>query len=192
MFHLSHCTTHFGEFQDYTPAEQDAVIHDFRKIIIDAKLIGFAATIDRQAWSELRADRTGCPPLAYCVDYCVRETIRIAGPHPYGDNIAIVFDRGMWIPKLKELTDPYTHPMGRPRVVSITALSLADCLPLQASDIVAAENYWRACQWLDFGDDALPRPHLRHYLDHMMHEGVILDRAGIAALVSEHLPPSDG
>jgi hypothetical protein len=192
MFHLAACNAHDGEFRDYSPAEQDWITREFRQIIIDAKLIGFASSIDVQAWKELGADRLGYPALSYCVDYCVQETIRIANPHPEGDAIAIVFDRGMWVPKFKEVTDPYTYPVGRPRVVSITALSVADCLPLQASDIVATENYWHACKWLDLGDDFLPRPHMRHYLENMMHQGVILDRPAIEALLSEHDPLSGG
>src|ERR1700722_10252329 len=53
MFHLSHCNAGRGEFSNYGNAEQDAVTHDFRKIIIDAKRTSTASAVDRKAWDEL-------------------------------------------------------------------------------------------------------------------------------------------
>src|SRR5207248_1205928 len=38
MFHLSACSARVDEFAGYSDAEQDAVIHDFRQIIIDSRL----------------------------------------------------------------------------------------------------------------------------------------------------------
>jgi hypothetical protein len=187
-FHLVDCNAGGGYFIDYKLAERDLLIHDFRQIIIDCKLISFAAAVDRKAWDELilgaSRDRLG-DGLAYCVDNCVQETIKVANGHKDGDRIAIVFDRGMWAPFLEQITKPYTYPLGRPQVVSITALSVQDCLPLQGADIVATENYYHAVEWLRLGDETLPRAHFRHYLDNMIHQGVILDRSGIAALASE-------
>ena len=187
MFHLGACNAHEGEFADYSAAEQDAVIREFRDIIIEAKLTSFAAAIDRRVWNELvvggyRA-RLG-DDLTFCIRRCVEETIRIAGPHPQGDAIAVTFDRGMWLPGLKEATDPYTYHLGRPRIVSINALCVVDFLPLQGADIVATESYWHAGAWLKLGDAAQPRPHLRHFLDNMFAEAVILDRARILDLLS--------
>jgi hypothetical protein len=83
----------------------------------------------------------------------------------------------------KNITDPYTYPMGHPRIVSINALAVADVYALQGADIVATENYWYAGDWLKLGDEAQPRAHLRHYLKHMFHEGLILDRAAIEAMM---------
>ena len=99
---------------------------------------------------------------------------------------ALVFDRGAWSQKLKEITDPYSYPMLRPRIVSMNALSVADALPLQGADIVATENYWHALKCLKRSDNAEPRAHLRHYLDRILREAVILDRGGIVALLKRY------
>ena len=119
MFHLSACNARVKEFSGYSDAEQDAVTHDFREIIIRAKLISIAAAIDRKAWDELVIgsyhNELG-DPLFHCVEYCIEETIRIAGPHPAGDNISIVMDRGIYSQEIKEKTDPYTYHLGRPQL----------------------------------------------------------------------------
>ena len=187
-FHLSVCNAREGEFSGYNHAEQDAVIHDFRRIIIQSKLISIASAIDRRAWDELvfgsHRDELG-DPLYHCIAYCIEETIRIADPHSAGDQIAIMFDQGIYSQSIKDKTDPYTYPLGRPRVRSITSGQVADVLPLQGADIVATENYWHAAEWLNLGDAAKPRAHLQHYLAHMLHEAVILDRERIMKMLSE-------
>ena len=52
-FHMVNCVQRDREFSDYTEAERDAVIHDFRQIILDAKLIGNVTAVDRVAWDEI-------------------------------------------------------------------------------------------------------------------------------------------
>jgi hypothetical protein len=183
-FHLVDCNARKGEFIGYNYAEQDLVIHDFRKIIIDTKLIGFAAMVDRKSWKELGADSIA-RDIAYCVDKSVQETIQIAGAHQHGDAVAITFDQGMWAPDLAALTARYTYALGRPRIMSVRATPVTGCPQLQAADIVATENYWHAVDWLKLECRAQPRAHFKHYLGNMIHQGVILDGLGIAALVSE-------
>jgi hypothetical protein len=53
MFHLGACNARADEFAGYRDAEQDAVIHDFRQIIINARLTSLAMAMDKQAWDEL-------------------------------------------------------------------------------------------------------------------------------------------
>lgn len=186
-FHLADCNAKEGEFRGYTDGEQDAVTHDFREIIIRAGLISTAAAIDKKAWDDLvvekHRDKFG-DALKQCVYRAVEETIRIAAEHPQGDAIAVVFDRGFWCPGLEKATERYTYPLGRPRVVSIGAMRVEDSLPLQGADIVATENYWHAARGLKLGGVAQPRPHMRHYLDHMIHEGFIIDRPSIVRLLA--------
>src|SRR5215472_6623878 len=47
MFHLNHCVRHWpkSEFEHYSDTESAALRHDFRQIIIDAKLTGVAAAV---------------------------------------------------------------------------------------------------------------------------------------------------
>lgn len=191
MFHLSHCAATDGEFKTYSRAESDAVIHDFRQIIIDAKLTSTASAVDRKAWDDLVVGpyrQVLGEAVDICAENCVAETIRIANPHPEGDKIAFVFDRGIWTQRLKDITDEYTFPMGRPRIVSVNFLAVADVLGLQGADIVATESYWHALLVLRDGYGAPPRAHLRHFLENMLSEALILDREAIANEIGRRGP----
>jgi len=193
MFHLSACSNRRpkGGFEDYSDAEQDAVIHDFRQIILDCMLTSTATAIDRRAWDELIVgpyrDVLGSA-ITQCFADCIAETVRIANPKPAVDNIAVVFDRGIWSERLQIIGDEWAYPLARPRIVSVNFAAVSDILPLQGADIVATENYWHAAQWLKIGDAALPRPHLRHYLANMLHQGRILDREAIESEVRRRGP----
>jgi hypothetical protein len=181
MFHLSHCNAGEGEFATYTPAEQDAVTHDFRRIIIDAKLTSTSSAVDRRAWDELVVGPYRAllgSALGACAGNCVSETVRIAGAHAI-DTIATVFDLGIHSDDVNKATEPYTYPLGRPRVISINYLRVADSLPLQGADIVATESYWHLIKTRRQGHGAQPRAHFRHYLENMLSEGLILDRDAI-------------
>jgi hypothetical protein len=52
-FHMVDCMQRSREFSDYSEAERNAVIHDFRQIILDANLIGNVTAVDRVAWDEV-------------------------------------------------------------------------------------------------------------------------------------------
>jgi hypothetical protein len=193
MFHLSACAGRWPKsgFEDYSDAEQDAVIHDFRQIIIDCMLTSIASAIDRKAWEDLvigpYRDVLGSA-LSICFADCIAETNRIANPRPDIDTIAVVFDKGIWSERLQTIGDEWTYPPGRPRMLSVNFAAVPDVLPLQGADIVATENYWHAVEWLKLGDAALPSAHLRHYLANMLHQGRILDREAIAAEIRRRGP----
>ena len=186
-FHLSACNACDGEFLGYSRAESDAVIHDFRQIIIDAGVIGAAFAVDRRAWDEFivgAARKRFGHPVSACAERCLLECICIANPHPEGDRIAVWFDWGIKSNRLQEIADPFTLPMMRPRIVSVNFAHVQDILPLQGADIVATESYWHAIEWLKLGDAALPRAHMRHYTASAYYEAVILDHEAIATLPS--------
>jgi hypothetical protein len=186
MFHLSHCNAKDGEFSGYTDGECDAVTHDFRQIIIDFRLVSTASAIDKRAWDELVVgeNRQWLGDAAdACVDNCMQEAMKIAGPPPDGDLVAVVFDRGMQTVRRQAVAEEYTFSLGRPRVISVTFSSVRDVLPLQGADIVATENYWHAIQILRNGLGAQPRAHMRHYLTHMFAEGFMIDRDRIVEML---------
>src|SRR5690348_5454728 len=84
-FHLSACNARDGEFASYSDAEQDAVIHDFRQIILDAKLTSTASAIDRKAWDEYIVGPYRAvlgSAIAQCFADCMAETNRIANTRP--------------------------------------------------------------------------------------------------------------
>ena len=186
MFHLSPCNAQDGEFASYSHAECDAVTHDFRNILIRAGVISTASSIDKKAWEELVAGEARQwlgDALDVCVENCLTEALKIAGAHPEGDQIAVVFDRGIWTQRLKDVTEGYTLPLGRPRVVTVAFSSVEEVRPLQGADITATENYWHAIKILRNGYGAQPRAHMRHFLDHMMAEGFLIDRARLVEML---------
>jgi hypothetical protein len=189
-FHLSECNACDGDFADYSRAESDAVIHDFRQIIIDAKLISIASAVDRRTWNEFITgdlqERFG-DPVAACVERCLGECMAVADPHPEGDAVSIWFDRSVKSPRIRDIADRFMHPLFRPRISTVQFGSVTDLLPLQGADIVATESYWHAIEWLKLGDAALPRAHMRHYTANAYYEASILDREAISRLAS--LPP---
>jgi len=188
-FHLSHCNAKSGEFSGYSDAEQDAVIHDFREIILNAKLTSMASCVDRRAWNELVVggyrDVLG-DALSVCFFDCIDEVVRIVQPVYGHDKIAIIFDEGIWSQRLQTIGEQWNnHQLD---IVTVTFAQISEVLPLQGADIVATENYWHALDWLKRGDDALPRPHLRHYLANMLHQGRILDREAIQNEIARRGP----
>ena len=123
--------------------------------------------------------------LDVCVENSLSEAFKIAAAHPEGDMVAAVFDRGIWTPRLKQVTEGYTYQMGRPRIVSVNFLAVEDALPLQGADISATENYWHAIRVMRHGIGAQPRAHMRHYLDNMFAEGFMIDRVRIVEMLPE-------
>jgi hypothetical protein len=191
MFRLSSCNARSGEFRSYTNAEQDAVIHDFRQIIIDAQLTSIAMAVDKRAWDELIVGplhHVLGNALAPCFEKCLEEIVRFANPHPHGHNLAVWFDKGIETEYLRTVGELWTRPLGRPRIVSVKFARVEDELPLQGADMVATEHYWYGLEHLRRGAQAGPRPHLRHFLKNMTHEGLILDREAIEGEVRRRGP----
>jgi hypothetical protein len=95
-FALADCNALKGEFFRYTEAEASAVTHDFRQILISAKLIGFAAAIERAPWRELVMSRQPPPfkgDVEECVCKCVEEVLSV-GERASISRLAAVFDKG--------------------------------------------------------------------------------------------------
>jgi hypothetical protein len=52
-FHMSDCMAYTGEFENYSEPERDAVIHDFRQMIIASGVWGYGAGVSQADWNEL-------------------------------------------------------------------------------------------------------------------------------------------
>ena len=186
-FHLSECNAGRGQFEGYSEAEQDAATHDFRQILIGAKLRSVAYAIDRLAWDELvigvHRERLGADPLHYCAEYCTLWALSQAQDDHPDWAASVMFDEGVYTPALAALLEPMGRPQMRPRITLIRGGAVDLVLPLQGADIVATENYWHMGEALKLGGDAEPRAHMRHYLRNMVHEGLILDREALEAML---------
>jgi hypothetical protein len=144
--------------------------------------------LTKKAWDELVIGPARVwlgDAIDVCVENCLSEAFKVAAAHPDGDSIAAIFDRGIWTPRLKEVTDGYTLQMGRPRIVSVTFAAVEDVMPLQGADISATENYWHAIEVMRHGIGAQPRAHMRHFLQNMFAEGLMIDRARILEMLPE-------
>jgi hypothetical protein len=126
----------------------------------------------------LRAELGGA--LSPCFENCISETIRIAGPHPDGDKIEIVFDKGIESPRLHRIADNFTRVLGTHAWVRVVRFAkVQETLGLQSADVMATEAYWHGEQWIRQGDSAKSRAHLRHMLANLRCESVILGRQEI-------------
>jgi hypothetical protein len=195
MFHLAECKGGAGQFADYNLAERDAVTHDFRQIIIGSDLIGTASAVDRRAWNELviepRHTELG-DALSPCFENCIYETIRIAGPHPDGDKIEIVFDKGIESPRLRSIADGFTRILATHAWVRMIRFAkVQEIFGLQGADMMATEAYWHGEQWIRQGDSAEARAHLRHMLANLRCESVILGRQEIEEVLRQLGPDAE-
>jgi hypothetical protein len=89
------CMQRDREFSNYSEAERDAVIHDFRQIILNANLIGNVTAVDRAAWDSIIVG-----PLRmlygdaewYCINTCMSFSINIATKHYQDNDASLIFD----------------------------------------------------------------------------------------------------
>lgn len=181
-FHLSHCVAKEGEFATYKQVECDLLTAELRRIIAAAGLISTASLIDRRAWDELVVGRFRDvlgDAIVPCFVNCIDEVIKIAGAHPDGSKVAIVFDRGIECQRLKDIADLYMRPLGNPWITSITFARVECTYPLQGADMTATESFWHAQKWLADGDFAQARIHFQEYMQTIRGEGFIIDRPSI-------------
>ena len=191
MFHLSDCVWRKGEFSQHSEPEASAVRHDFRKIILDAKLTGVACAVDKRSWDDLVVGPVRSllgDSVSICSNKCLEEIVRFANPPPSKHHLAVWFDRGIETEHLKQIAGLWTRSRFGPMISSVNFARVECVLPLQGADIVATEHYWHTVDSLKIGDIAAPSPHLRDYHDNMLHQTAILDRAGIEAELSRRGP----
>lgn len=187
-FHMSPCEAREGEFRDYSKAECDAVIHDFRQIILDSQLHGYAMAVSRNDWEDLVVERdiraaVGDGEL-YCFADCVSRMKSFAIEHTKETEIALVFDnRPHRTDANQRVFHYYQNKLIGPELVSITFLSSVLTVPLQGADMWAWETYRYAVDWLHQNGNATPRPHLKRLIETGRFESLLADRNSIQAFV---------
>jgi hypothetical protein len=188
-FGLADCTNHVKDFLGWSDAESDALTHDFRRIILEAKLTSTASAVDRNAWRNLVTGnyrKILGSDIGACFNNCLARVMTFAQGLPDGPTkIAVVIDQGIESAAMREIAEVYMrHVGGDPWFTTITFGRVDQIQPLQGADTVATESYWFARAWLKFGLDAKPRAHMQHYLKSMLAEGLILDREAIVTELS--------
>jgi hypothetical protein len=99
--------------------------------------------------------------------------------------LSLHFDRGRKSPKLDSIVDRVTKAYsGAPAIVNISFNPVKAFTPLQAADVIATENYWRAGQVI--AGNNYPRPHFDHFLKRGHTTGYILQEAVIFQTLRRH------
>jgi hypothetical protein len=171
------CHNAIGQFEGYSRPESDLLTNEFRQIIKDSGVVGYAAAIDKIAWDELvtaeRRQNMG-PADNFCLTRCVRNALASAKDQFKEDEIAIVYDLGRkpHLPSRIETFD-WSRGIESPRVTSFTSGKVADVVPLQGADMIATESYWFA-QRYGSADGTEPRP---HFIKSAQGNGVFMGRS---------------
>jgi Protein of unknown function (DUF3800) len=170
-FHLSACMAGKDDFRDYKPVEREALAGEFRDLIIEAGLGSTASAVDKASWDELVVGRVRDllgPALQPCFLKCIDRAMEYAKAWgSAGDQIAVMFDKGIESDELRDIIDKYLWR--QTEIVSVTFGRVEKFIPLQAADVIATESYWHA------HGEAF-RPPFQHYLRHARAEGLIFDR----------------
>jgi hypothetical protein len=177
-FHMANCEARQGEFIGYSEPESDAVIHDFRQLILDAKLAGHVMAVDRVAWDELIIG-----PLRiffgdaewFCLNSCLTFAISKAKEQATDKVISLVFDNRPEVVKasfqepLSKFQTSFYNGDPRfpdwPHLIGSSFLSSEVIRPLQAADMLAWESYSHAKRHLHEDPVPQPREHLRRFVE---------------------------
>jgi hypothetical protein len=191
-FGLADCEGHHDEFAGYSTAESDLLQNECREIIIQAGLIGFAYSIERECWERLvqgpAREFFGDAECA-CFSSCFNGAIdRARHLYPEDLMLSLHFDRGRKSPKLDALIDRGTKLYrGSPAIVNMSYNRVIDFTPLQAADIMATENYWHASSVIAGNVDPPARPHFSHFLERLKAaDGYLMQEAQVLSTLKKY------
>ncbi len=177
-FHMANCMARHGEFFSYSEADRNAVIHDFRQLILDAKLIGYVMAVDKVAWDQIIVGQLRVLfgdaewyALKSCFDFAIKKTEK----QDADKAITIIFDDRPEVRKapFQDTFDKlkarfYNGDRKFPNWVHLIGsafLSSETIRPLQAADMLAWESYTHAKRNIYETPAPLPRPHLQHFVE---------------------------
>jgi hypothetical protein len=195
-FHMVRCMQRDQEFSNYSEADCDAVIHDFRQIILDAKLIGHVTAVDRVAWDQIMVG-----PLRmlfgdaewFCVNSCMSFSINKATESFSDRDVSLILDNRPEIVKgpfeaiLSKFAALYNGDPAFPRwphLVKSSFLSSEVHKSLQAADMLAWESHHHALRWLHGSSAPQPRPHLQRFIETGLITAGFADRDAIKGMAS--------
>jgi hypothetical protein len=195
-FHMTECMARTGEFGGYSEPERDAVIHDFRQLIIASGVWGYAVGVSRCDWEELIAPSTLRAWLGDAEAFCFRDCVAKMGTFVrelsrIDKELALVFDdRPQRTAINRAISKQYQgipEPLGA-KLVGVRFLDSISAVPLQGADLFAWEFYAHVRAMLSTGgNDILPRPHAKQFFDcGRFHMGFV-DRATCEKLLSVEL-----
>lgn len=170
-FHMAECEARNGEFRGYSDAEKDAVIHDFRQIILDAGVYGYAAGVVIADWNEIIGSKSVgrfSDADFFCMTLCVLNAARFARDFTEDQSISLAFDdrkehseaNKLVLSIFEEASNTHT---GSEHVAGMSFLPNGKFVPLQGADMIAWETYNHAKTWRRPDATTTERAHLKRF-----------------------------
>jgi hypothetical protein len=169
-FHMADCMARDQEFRGYSDPEKNAVIHDFRQIILDAGVYGYAAAVVIADWNEILGGKSygrfGDADF-FCMNLCVMHAARFARDFTEDRFISLVFDDRKEHTEANRLVlsifeEAYNTHRGDEDIAGISFLPNTKFVPLQGADMIAWETYNHAKTWRPEAQTS-ERAHLRRF-----------------------------
>jgi hypothetical protein len=182
-FHMADCMAREDEFRGYSEGERDAIIHDFRQIIIESGVWGYAMLASQADWAEVvpnEYQQIIGDAEAYCFRDVVGRMIGFIDRHSADADLALVFDNR---PEKEESNNAiYRQFQGlavRTQLAGIFFLENRKFSPLQGADMWAWEVFNQASASIREGRAVDPRPHAKQYHESGRFEAHWCDRTSI-------------
>ncbi len=172
-FHMTECMARDGEFRGYSGPEKDAVIHDFRKIILDAGIYGYAAGVVLADWNEIVGSKSygrfGDADF-FCMNLCVMRAAQFARDFTEDRFVSLVFDDRKEHAEANQhvlsiFQETYNLHRENEDIVGVSFLPNVKFVPLQGADMIAWETYNHAKTWQPGGKGLPERAHLRGFVE---------------------------
>jgi hypothetical protein len=168
---MSHCAACTEEFEDYSRPESDALIHDFRQLIIASGVWGYAVGVARRDWDELIAPSPVSgwfgDPEAFCFRDCVGKMCTFVSEMSAVDKeLSLVFDDRPHRTEVNEYIysqyQSFKPLRGKTSLSGLSFLNSTNFVMLQGADMFSWEFFAHARQLLLTYDD-IPRPHAQQF-----------------------------
>lgn len=182
-FHMSNCEASYGEFEGYSPAERDAVIHDFRQIILDHPVQAYISGVSLRDWDQIigrRRMRHFSDAEFFVLQGCLNSIAMYSRDRTENAPVALHLDDRKWpdaaIRTLVEAVVDHNVQREYAPVIHYGFSNSEAVVALQAADMVVWETYNYACHLLDGGSPEDVRPHLQRLIDGRKISASLADR----------------
>lgn len=169
--HMTDLSAGAGEFQGWESGRRDAVVHDFRQVIIDAGIAGIGHSVSRPDWDRHVTGHARAllgPAEQHLASFCIHDSVDYAKSKHPGEPLAVIFDSGMaaWDDMMNAARiHLFAGSQDSSPLVSVTPAVNVAFTPLQAADMLAWETYKYAQEWIATDGKAVHRPHFLRMLE---------------------------
>lgn len=193
-FHMADCMARQGEFQGYSVPERDAVVYDFRQIIIASGVWGYAVGVSRPDWDELVKPSPIVGWFGDAESFCFRDCVSkmcgfVAELSPADKDLSLAFDKRPHRAEINEYVirqvqeiQQFTQRPASANLLGVSFLDSTGSLPLQGADMFAWE-FFTHCKRLLASDDNTPRPHAKQFFECGRFFMAVVDRPTCEKLV---------